>query len=85
MVGSYVSTKWFKQSWGIRQPGIMRYSSIGLTYLDCQSCLAHATVSQDHQLVQCHLARHLEEFPDQSGATPFGRVGFQGCQAGEAA
>ena len=59
MVGSYVSTKWFKQSCGRGQFCLRRIQeSERGAYLDGQGCLAHASIAEHDKLVQCHFARH---------------------------
>lgn len=56
MVGSYVSTKWFRHScWGSADDMARRDEG---AYLDGQGCLANTAVAQHHQLVQRHFARH---------------------------
>lgn len=57
MVGSYVSTKWFRQSWG-GQSHYPQEDCVAGGYLYGQGCLAHATVAQHHQLIQRHFACH---------------------------
>ena len=60
MVGSYVSTKWFKQSWDCLAEESM-YEKWTDTNLDGERRLSDTTVSQHHQLVQSHLSvRHLD-------------------------
>ena len=56
MVGSYVSTKWFKQSCHeiLASPN----NSFQEAYLNGQSSFPDSTVAKDHKLVQCRLARH---------------------------
>lgn len=60
MVGSYVSTKWFRHSCGLVSRCRVSGDAVrkGGWYLDRQGRLAHAAVAQHHQLVQRHLAGH---------------------------
>jgi hypothetical protein len=56
MVGSYVSTKWFRHSCH-KSVGSQSHAQ-GRLYLYSQGRLAHAAVAQHHQLVQRHFPRH---------------------------
>lgn len=59
MVGSYVSTKWFRQSCDTHGQSARFSSGLESTNLNCECGFANTAVSKHHQLVQCHLSvRH---------------------------
>ena len=61
IVGSYVSTKWLRQSCACRQHWSSHSAELqASTYLNREGGLANTTVSKHDQLVQSHFSRHLD-------------------------